>query len=64
MAERRPSCPSCGHPNAVPAAPAFLEIGAWDGKRYDEEFQADGHRCEDCGARFWIDTGPPRVGGT
>lgn len=45
-------CTACGTFSTTPALGAFVEIGEWDGKRYQCEGNAEGWECQKCGHTF------------
>lgn len=49
-------CPSCGSIDVEEREDrgGFLEIGEWNGKTYDDEFNVDGYRCRVCDQEFWV----------
>lgn len=53
-------CPYCGGDDISVAANAFVEMGKFDGRRYEAEGDATGMRCNGCGGEFFVD-GPKMV---
>ena len=56
--EEGPFCPSCGSNKSDREDgknDGFLEIGEYDGKKYPEELNIIGRRCNRCGERFWTE---------
>lgn len=49
-------CPKCGG-RVEDARTAFLEIGEYDGDRYEHEFDAEGYFCDSCNITFWVAAG-------
>ena len=55
MSDRTYYCPSCGHQTMENTAKvAFVEIGEWDGKHYEEELDAFVCKCGSCGFEVYM----------
>ena len=48
-------CPNCGKQSAeLKATDAFVEVGAYDGKRFEVEGDAVEYQCTTCGEAFYV----------
>jgi hypothetical protein len=48
------TCPRCVSHDILEVGSGYVEVGEWDGKRYEEEFDLKRYQCDDCGQQFWI----------